>query len=71
MKFKYSTFGRIEIDGIHYNKDVVIDGGNIIKRDKGKSRSLKSQYGHTPLTPHENIPWDCTQLIIGTGFYGS
>lgn len=71
MKFNYASFGKIEIDGKHYNRDVVVDRGNIVKREKGKSRSFKAEYGHTPLTPHENIPWECTQLIIGTGFYGS
>ncbi len=71
MKLNYTSFGSINIDGKHYDMDVVIDGGKIVKREKGKSRLLKSEYGHTPLTPHENIPWECTQLIIGTGFYGS
>ncbi len=71
MKLNYSSFGCIEIDGKQYDFDVVIDRGKIAKRKKGKSRAMKSRFGHTPLTPHENIPWECTELIIGTGIYGS
>ncbi len=25
----------------------------------------------TPLTIHENIPWGCSTLVVGTGIYGS
>ena len=69
MNYHYITFGRIIIDGKTYHKDVVVDRGNILKREKGKSRSLRVDFGHTPLTPSENIPWNCTELVIGTGFY--
>ena len=27
-------------------------------------------FGHTPLSIKEEIPWQCGQLIIGTGAYG-
>ena len=69
MKYHYATFGRIEIDGRLYNKDVVVDRGNIMKREKNKSKVYKAHFGHTPLTPSENIPWNCAELVIGTGFY--
>ena len=71
MKYHYAAFGRIEIDGKLYNRDVVVDRGYIMKREKGKSKEHKSHFGHTPLTPSENIPWNCTELVIGTGFYSS
>ena len=65
-------FGNISIDGKAYEQDFVVSKGEIEIRDKENSRKLKEQYGgHTPLTPQENIPWDCKNLIIGNGFYGS
>jgi len=69
MNYHYTTFGRINIDGKTYHKDVVVDRGNILKREKGKSKSHRADFGHTPLTPSENIPWNCTELVIGTGYY--
>ena len=29
------------------------------------------EFGHTPLSAHEELPWGGGQLIIGTGAYGS
>lgn len=63
-------FGEIEIDGDRYTKDVVIADGAIRKREKQPSRAYKQQFGHTPLSIHEAIPWDCTRLIVGTGVNG-
>ncbi len=71
MHINYTTFGEIEINGICYTHDIVIDDGKILKRNKKNSRALKGRYAHTPLTTTENIPWDCHTLIIGTGMYGS
>ena len=70
MKVDEYSFGRIVIDGKEYTKDIVIHDGKIEKRDKKKSKYLKAQYGHTPLTPEENIPWTHKRLIVGTGAYG-
>lgn len=67
----YVKFGVIKVDGKTYKKDIVINKGKVEKRKKGKSKDLKSKYGHTPLTPLEKtIPWDCKTLVIGTGKYG-
>jgi len=63
-------FGRITIDGIAYDSDVVVDQGKIRKRKKGPSKSRQSEFGHTPLTAAEEIPWSALQLWIGTGAYG-
>ncbi len=71
MNYHYTTFGRININGRTYHKDVVVDRGNILKREKGKSKSQRADFGHTPLTPSENIPWNCTELVVGTGFYSN
>ena len=70
MKLQYDTFGKIIVDGQLYLHDVIVDRMSIGKRQKKKSKHLRSQYGHTPLGPDENIPWDCEELVIGTGFYG-
>jgi len=65
------SFGEIIIDGKTYTEDIIIEKGKISRRQKVVSRMSKSTYGHTPLTIHENIPWDCNTLIIGTGMNGS
>lgn len=70
MQASNLTFGSITIDGKTYSKDLVISKGNIATRNKKASKALGIA-GHTPLTAHENIPWDCDRLVIGTGQYGS
>ncbi len=70
MKAKVLRFGEIEVEGEHYDHDVVIDGGRVTKRKKGASKSFRDEYGHTPLSVEEEIPWGGEQLIIGTGLYG-
>jgi hypothetical protein len=71
MEFGRSGFGWVEIDGVIYEHDVVIDGGRIRKRAKGPSKALRARYGHTPLTTAEDIPWTCTRLVIGSGAAGA
>ncbi|MGD0121285.1 MAG: MTH938/NDUFAF3 family protein [Candidatus Limnocylindrales bacterium] len=70
MKAELVEFGKLEIEGERYHKDVVIDGGRIRKRDKGPSKALQAHSGHTPLTAAEEIPWGGKRLIIGTGARG-
>ncbi len=64
-------FGRITIDGVSYDHDLVIEHGTVRKRRKGPSKARKTEFGHTPLTPDEKIPWGARRLWIGTGAYGS
>jgi len=71
MEFGRYVFGSIEIDGVTYEQDVVIEGGRIRKRKKGPSKALRGRYGHTPLTAAEEIPWSCRRLVIGSGASGS
>jgi len=71
MEAKLIAFGEIEIDGECYDHDVVIEAGKVSKRLKKASKSFRSEYGHTPLSVEEEIPWGGNQLIIGTGMYGS
>jgi hypothetical protein len=65
------VFGSIEIDGVPYERDVVIDRGEVRKRKKGASKPLRQRYGHTPLSIEESIPWKCDRLVVGTGAEGS
>jgi len=71
MRFQSFEFGSIRIDGKTYDHDVVVDRGVIRRRDKKASRSLRSAYGHTPLSLSENIPWECRRLVVGTGAHGA
>ena len=66
-RFEEFSFGSIRIDGITYEHDVVIDQGNIRKRNKKPSKKFRDTYGHTPLSVDEDIPWKCERLVVGTG----
>ena len=70
MKFESFSFGEISIDGERYTHDVVIDRGEVRKRKKKASKPFREEFGHTPLSTEENIPWKCRRLVIGTGAYG-
>ncbi len=70
MKARFVDFGEIEIDGQRYDYDVVIDQGKVRKREKKRSKAYREQYGHTPLSADEEIPWGGKRLIVGTGAHG-
>ncbi len=70
MDGRWIRFGEIEIEGEHYDHDVVIDGGKVRKRKKKASKPQRARYGHTPLTAEERIPWGGERLIVGTGANG-
>lgn len=70
MRFDKFAFGSIQIDGVTCDYDVVIDGGEIRKRKKQPSKQFRDEYGHTPLSIEEDIPWKCRRLVVGTGAYG-
>jgi len=70
MKFEEFSFGSIRIDGGNYDHDVVIDQQKIRKRKKKPSKRFRDDFGHTPLSVEEDIPWKCRRLVIGTGAYG-
>ncbi len=71
MKIEDLSFGSITIDGVVYEKDIIIDNGTVKKRKKAESKKYRDRYGHTPLSADENIPWKCRRLIIGTGHSSS
>ena len=70
MHFDRFSFGALRIDGSTYERDVVIDRGEIRKRKKTPSKRFRDGFGHTPLSIEEKIPWKCHRLVIGTGAYG-
>ena len=67
MNVERLSFGSVTIDGVKFEKDVIIDRGEVKKRKKDESKKYRDQFGHTPLSSGENIPWNCKKLIIGTG----
>src|SRR5262245_60362177 len=69
MRFEEFSFGAIRIDGATYEHDVVIDRGEVSKRQKKASKKFRDEFGHTPLSIEEKIPWKCRQLVVGTGAY--
>jgi len=71
MKTRLLGFGSIEVDGRAYEHDIVIEGGRVRKRKKTPSKAYRSQFGHTPLSADEELPWGGSQLIVGTGVHGS
>lgn len=70
MKAHLVSFGVIEVAGRTYKHDVVIDRGQVRKRDKKPSKGQRGEFGHTPLTAAEAIPWSGRRLVIGTGATG-
>ena len=70
MRIDKFSFGSIEIDGVAWDSDVVVDRGEVRKRKKKASRRYREEFAHTPLSIEEDMPWKCRRLIIGTGAYG-
>ena len=71
MKIESFSFAAIVIDGATYEHDIVIDGEDVRKRKKKRSRKFRDAHGHTPLSTEEPIPWKCQRLIVGTGAHGA
>jgi hypothetical protein len=71
MRIEGYSFGSIRIDGETYEYDVVIDRGEVSKRKKKASKLFRGEFGHTPLSAAENIPWKCERLVVGTGEHGA
>ncbi len=67
MHFEAFSSGSIRIDGVTYEKDLVIDRGKVRKRKKKPSKEYRDEFGHTPVSIAEKIPWKCRRLVIGTG----
>jgi hypothetical protein len=61
MRFDKFSFGSIQIDGSTYKHDVVVDRGEVSERKKKPSKKFRHEFGHTPLSVEEKIPWKCRQ----------
>ena len=70
MEARWIRFGEIEIDGRRYAHDVVIQNGRVGKRSKKPSKAFRAEFGHTPISMAETIPWSGRRLLIGTGAEG-
>ncbi len=70
MDVEYPGFGSIVINGERFDRDMVVEQGTVRARKKGPSKARRGEYGHTPLTAAEDLPWTGSQLIIGTGASG-
>lgn len=70
MHFDSFSFGSIEISGTVYEHDIIIDRGEIRQRKKKPSKKFQEEFGHTPLSIEEEIPWKCRKLVVGSGAYG-
>jgi len=68
-------FGWLRIGETLYDTDIIIHaGGKVTKRKKKVSKSLKGEYGHTPLSEHELgllAEEKPERVYIGTGQDGS
>jgi len=71
MQVRLLRFGSIEVEGREYDHDIVIEGGRVHERKKKPSKPYRDEFGHTPLSADEKLPWGGDRLIIGTGAYGS
>jgi hypothetical protein len=71
MQVRLLRFGSIEVEGRTYENDIVIEQGRVRKRKKKPSKPYRDEFGHTPLSVDEELPWGGDQLIIGTGANGS
>jgi hypothetical protein len=59
MRFQKFSFGSLQIEGVTYEHDVVIDRGKVRKRKKKPSKQFRDEFGHTPVSIEEEIPWQC------------
>jgi hypothetical protein len=71
MRLEAFSFGSLKVDGTVWEEDVVIDRGAVRKRKKKASKAFRDQFGHTPLSTEEDIPWKCRCLVVGTGVDGA
>ena len=70
MDVEYPGFGSIVIMGQRFDRDMVVDQGRLRPRKKGPSKGRRAEFGHTPLTAAEDLPWSGSRLIVGTGASG-
>jgi hypothetical protein len=57
MQVRLLRFGSIEVEGREYHNDIVIEGGRVRKRKKKPSKPYRDEFGHTPVSADEELPW--------------
>ena len=67
---EFPRFGEIVIAGLRFDHDVIVEKGRVRRRKKGPSKTFRDQFGHTPVSADEEIPWSAPRLVIGTGADG-
>jgi hypothetical protein len=70
MDIEFVRFGEIAFEGLSFDHDLIVEKGRARRRKKGPSKTYRDRFGHTPLSPDEDIPWSAPRLIIGTGADG-
>ena len=70
MDVEYPGFGTVVVEGTRYDHDVIVESGLVRARDKSPSRAARAQFGHTPLSAAEDLPWSSPRLVIGSGYSG-
>jgi hypothetical protein len=71
MRWVAPGFGSVEVGGKAYERDLVLDRGELQRRRKKRSKKFRTEFGHTPLSLAEDLPWRCRELIVGTGYEGA
>lgn len=56
MELRLLGFGAIQVDGVRYEHDIVIDAGQVRERSKKPSKPYRAEFGHTPLSADEQLP---------------
>jgi len=57
MHFGDFGFGSVRIGKATYEHDLIIDRGKIRKGKKKPSKKFREEFGHTPVSIGEEIPW--------------
>ncbi|HDI86385.1 MAG TPA: hypothetical protein ENF83_03140 [Candidatus Korarchaeota archaeon] len=74
MRAESTGFGYVVIDGKRYGHDVVLTD-EVRPRRKELSKSLRSRFGHTPLTGEEILAYFRDYrpevIVVGTGQFGA
>ena len=74
MRAESTGFGYVVIDGKRYGHDVVLTD-EVCPRRKELSKSLRSRFGHTPLTGEEILAYFRDYrpevIVVGTGQFGA
>ena len=69
VRFSGYSFGSVQVNGVTYNHDLIIDRGKIHKRKKGASASSAAPTAAPRCRPPRS--WRCRRLVIGTGADGA